>query len=115
MDALFRDGSLHPLSRTIDNFSEAGVATSIKSIDLNGATYQNFGRLTSRLKKYIDELDTYPGTDWGGDEVDPSAITGRALNLIIPKGSMTAAQKPAIEAARTRAKALGIDLIVTEF
>jgi filamentous hemagglutinin len=114
-DAMFRDGSLHPLSRTIDNFDEAGIATSIKSIDLNAATYQDFGRLNSKLNNYIDSLDAYRGTDWGGDEIDDSAITGRALSLIIPKGSMTSVQKSAIEAARARAKSLGIDVIITEF
>jgi hypothetical protein len=114
-DAMFRDGSLHPLSRTIDNFDEAGVATSIKSIDLNAPTYQDFGRLTSKFNKYIDSLDAYRGTDWGGDEIYDSAIKGRALSLIIPKGSMTAVQKAAIEAARARANSLGIDVIVTEF
>jgi hypothetical protein len=35
--------------------------------------------------------------------------------LAIPKGSMTAVQSWAIEAAIARAKACGIDLIVTPF
>jgi hypothetical protein len=44
-DQLLRDGSLPALFRTIDNFTD-GVATSIKSIDLNAATYQDAARLT---------------------------------------------------------------------
>jgi hypothetical protein len=44
-DELYRDGSLHPLSRTIDNFDASGVATSIKSLDLNAITYKDFSRL----------------------------------------------------------------------
>jgi len=39
--------------RTIDSFSN-GIATSIKSIDLNAATYQDAARLTYRLNAYID-------------------------------------------------------------
>jgi hypothetical protein len=39
-DQLLRDGSLPQLFRTIDNFTD-GIATSIKSIDLNAATYQD--------------------------------------------------------------------------
>jgi hypothetical protein len=92
-----------------------GVATSIKSIDLNVATYQDAARLTYRLNAYIDNLATYEGSASGVFDITPSDISGRALSLAIPKGSMTAAQKAAIEAARLRAQAFDVDLIVTEF
>ena len=74
-----RDNSLHRFSRTIDNFSPEGVATSIKSLDLNAGTYQDFGRLTSRLNKYVDDLDNYRGTVWGGNTIENSDITAREL------------------------------------
>jgi hypothetical protein len=45
----------------------------------------------------------------------PSDISARTLHLIIPKGSMTALQRAAIEAAQAQAKSRGIDLIITEF
>jgi hypothetical protein len=48
-DKVFGKGTLNPLSRTIDEF-EVGIATSRKSIDLSAATYQDFGRLSSRLQ-----------------------------------------------------------------
>jgi hypothetical protein len=67
------------------------------------------------LDKYIDKLRAYAGTNWGGDHVDPSAITGRVLRLIVPKGSVRTVQRAALEAAHIRAKNLGIDLIVTDF
>jgi len=54
-DKVFGKGTLNPLSRTIDEF-EAGIATSRKSLDLNAATYQDFGRVSSRLNTYIDKL-----------------------------------------------------------
>jgi hypothetical protein len=57
-DTLLRDGSLPPGFRTIDNFTN-GIATSIKSIDLNAATYQDATRLTYRLTKYIRDLADY--------------------------------------------------------
>lgn len=41
--------------RTIDSFSN-GIATSIKSIDLNAATYRDAARLTYRLNTYIDSI-----------------------------------------------------------
>lgn len=114
-DALLRDNSLHPLSRTIDNFSSEGVATSIKSLDLNAGTYQDFGRLTSRLNKYLDDLDNYRGTDWGGDTIDNSDITARKLLIVVPgnsRGSNSA--RAAIEDLRARARKLGIDLSIFE-
>jgi hypothetical protein len=113
IDRIFRRGSLHELSRTIDDFVE-GVAISNKSIDLNAATYQNFRRLLSSVNKYLDKLEAYTGTDWGGDEITLSQITGRALRLIIPKGSMTPIQREAIKAAGAVAKRKGFGLIVTE-
>lgn len=114
-DALLRDNSLHPLSRTIDNFSSEGVATSIKSLDLNAGTYQDFGRLTGRLNKYVDELDEYTGTRWGGDNIKNSDITTRELLVVVPRNSTGTTQRAAIESARARAKQLGIGLTITEF
>jgi hypothetical protein len=114
-DALYRDDSLHPLSRTIDNFSSEGVATSIKSLDLNAATYRDLGRLTSRLDKYVNELDKYAGTNWGGDDIESSDINARILLLAVPRNSRGATQRAAIESVRARAKKLGIDLIITDF
>jgi hypothetical protein len=113
-DKVFGKGTLNPLSRTIDDF-EAGIATSRKSIDLNAATYQDFGRLTSRLNAYIGKLAEYTGTKWGGDDILSSQITGRVLQVIIPKGSMNQVQSAAFEAARERARRAGINLIITEY
>jgi hypothetical protein len=101
-DQLLRDGSLPALFRTIDNFTD-GVATSIKSIDLNAATYQDAARLSYRLNQYVDDLGDYEGGEMSDTIVELSDITDRVLNLVVPKGSMTATQLAAIEAARVRA------------
>jgi hypothetical protein len=101
-DQLLRDGSLPALFRTIDNFTD-GVATSIKSIDLNAATYQDAARLTYRLNDYVDELGEYEGGVLSNTEVSLSAISSRVLNLVVPKGAMTEVQSATIEAARMRA------------
>jgi len=114
-DALFRDNSLHPLSRTIDNFNSEGVATSIKSLDLNAGTYRDFGRLTWRLNQYVDKLDKYTGTKWGGDEIENSEITARVLLIVVPRNSRGATQRAAIESVRARARKLGIDLVISDF
>jgi hypothetical protein len=101
-DQLLRDGSLPALFRTIDNFTD-GVATSIKSIDLNAATYQDAARLSYRLNQYVDDLGDYEGGEMSDTIVELSNITDRVLNLVVPKGSMTATQLAAAEAARVRA------------
>ncbi len=101
-DQLLRDGSLPALFRTIDNFTD-GVATSIKSIDLNAATYQDAARLTYRLNKYVDDLGDYEGGSLLATIVELPDISDRVLNLVVPKGAMTEVQRAAIEAARARA------------
>ena len=101
-DQLLRDGSLPALFRTIDNFTD-GVATSIKSIDLNAGTYQDAARLTYRLNKYIDDLGDYEGGSLLTTTVELPDISDRMLNLVVPKGAMTEVQGAAIEAARSRA------------
>ena len=99
---------------TIDVFAD-GIATSIKSIDLNAATYQNAGSLTSALNRYINLVAEYTGGKLVGFRILPEEIAGRALSLAIPKGSMTGAQRSVFEAARQRANSLGVAFIVTEF
>ena len=88
--------------RTIDNFTD-GIATSIKSIDLNAATYQDAARLTYRLNEYVDKLGDYEGGNLLVTIVELPDISDRVLNLVVPKGAMTEVQSAAIEAARARA------------
>jgi hypothetical protein len=106
--------NLPPWFPVIDSWLN-GVATSIKSIDLRAATYQSAERLTYRLNKYIDQIALYDGSESGFLVIESSAIRQRVLSLAIPKGSMTAAQRAAIGAARARAEAFGVDLVVTPF
>jgi hypothetical protein len=98
----------------IDKWSD-GVATSIKSIDLTATTYQDATRLTYRLNDYANKLIFFEGATLGDLQIGPSAINGRVLELVIPKGGMTTAQRTAIDAAQLRARAFGVDMIITEF
>jgi hypothetical protein len=74
-------------------------------------------RLTYRLNKYINDVAEFDGNEWDNTKVLSSEITGWALSLAIPKGSMTAEQRIAIEAVRAWAKSMDkpVDLIITEF
>jgi hypothetical protein len=92
-----------------------GVVTSIKSIDLNAATYQDATRLTYRLNGYVDQIALYDGDEMSGITIRPSDISGRALDIAVPNGSITETQRAAIEAAKLRARAFGVDLNIYEF
>jgi hypothetical protein len=113
-DMLLRDGSLPLGFRTIDNFTN-GVATSIKSIDLNAATYRDATRLVSRITKYIADVAEYEGGSFANKKVLSEEITGRAVNLVVPKGSMTEEQRIAIETMRMLARTgkIPVNLIIT--
>jgi hypothetical protein len=114
---VFSDGSLPPGFPTIDNFTD-GIATSIKSIDLRAAVYQNAARLTSRLQKYVAYVADYEGGRYAGKTVLNDEITGRAVNLVVPKGSMTEEQLITIERIRAWARMSNsrpVDLIITEY
>lgn len=113
-DALTADAPetrLPPHFPVIDQWAD-GVATSIKSIDLNAATYQDAGRLAYRISKLAD----FDGAAYGETvEVLGENIKTRVLNLAVPKGSVTSAQRSAIDAAIARAKEAGVTLKITPY
>jgi hypothetical protein len=113
---LFSNGSSHPNFPTIDNISETGVVTSIKSIDLNAAVYQNDTSLMYSVSDYIGRVSEFEGADLVASTVAAAQITGRELQLVIPKGSLTDAQRVVIEEVRSWAKTLNkpVDVIITE-
>jgi len=103
IDAVFRDGSLPPNFAVIDNFTN-GVAESIKSINLNAATYQNVRSLIYRLSDYLEKLGQYEGGEMKDTQVKLADIVVRKLKLIIPEGSMTTVQRDIIETVRAMAR-----------
>ena len=104
-------------SRSLTTSLLSGIATSYKFVDLNAAIYQNDLSLQYRLDNYADIVSEFNGATFAGNIVSPDKIALRVLHLIIPKGSMTDAQRIVIEAARSRASRLKnpVDLIVTPF
>ena len=58
----------------------------------------------------------YEGGSFANKKDLSEEITGRAVNLVVPKGSMTNEQRIAIETVRTLARTgkVRVDLIVTE-
>ena len=94
----------------IDRFVN-GVATSIKTLDLNAATYQNIGALASKVQGYINALANFQGATRGpwSIGIPTNPITARVLELAIPPGA-TPAQLAALQQLQQYAANLGVTL-----
>ena len=108
--------TLHKNFPVIDKIPN-GTATSIKSIDLGAATYKNTTTLTKRVSEYAGEVSEFVGGKLRNDVVKSSEIRGRALEVAIPKGTMTSKQREIVDAVRSWAKTLQnpVDVIIIEF
>ncbi len=100
--------NLSPNFPVIDRFVN-GVATSIKTLDLNAPTYQNIGALISKVRGYINTLANFQGARLGGFHIRANQISGRVLELVIPPGA-TQAQLAALQQLQQYAASLGITL-----
>lgn len=97
--------------RVIDRFSDDGLATSIKSIDLGAITYHRPQTLERRLRGLIDQVAGFRGYAHPGRIVREAQITGRALDLVVPHIG-TAAQQRVIDRATAYARSRGVVLNV---
>jgi hypothetical protein len=104
-------GNLPSNFPVIDRFDN-GIATSIKSIDLNAASYQNAATLQRTLNGYVDKVAAFNGQRWAGTIITPSQVQGRQLLLAVP-GRGNAAQQAAIQAASKRAQNAGVQFTTT--
>jgi RHS repeat-associated protein len=96
----------------IDRFLN-GMATSIKSLDLNARTFQDAGKLTSTVEGYIDKVAGFKGASFAGKTIGASEITGRELQLAVP-GAGNAAQQAALQSASGYAAKQGVKLTITQ-
>ena len=107
--------TLHRNFPVIDKIPD-GLATSIKSMDLRAATYQNTTPFAFRLRTYVGEVSEFVSGRVGKDVVAPSDVQGRALELVVPTGTMTPKQREIVEAVRIWAKTLRnpVEIIINE-
>lgn len=68
-----------------------------------------------RINDYVGKLADFQGAKRGAVTIGPDEITGRVLDIVVPKGSMTAVQKTAIDAAIQRASDGGILMKIAPF
>ena len=93
----------------IDKFLN-GAATSVKSIDLTAKTCQDTEKLASTLGNYVDKVANFKGAAFDGVEIKASQITARELQIAVPKGSMTTAQRDILNATAVSAQKKGVKL-----
>jgi RHS repeat-associated protein len=103
-------GNLPRTFPVIDKFVD-GVAKSIKSLDLRAATYLNPAKLESTLSGYVDKVANFNGATLKGVTVSAGEISGRVLEVAIPKGTATAAQQAAMARVATTAAQLGVKVV----
>jgi hypothetical protein len=116
INELFGDPTFPSNYPVIDKIPN-GVATSVKSVDLNAATYQNEASLAYRLNKFVEDVREFDGADWGTKNIRDTDIDSRAVQVIVPSGSITKDQQLVFEMVRSAAmrdRRRPIDIIVTE-
>jgi hypothetical protein len=93
-----------------------GIATSIKSMDVRAVTYQRAATFAYRLRTDVGVVSEFIGGQLGKDVVRLSDIKGRALEVVIPTGTITPTQRAIVEAVRTWAKTLRnpVEIIINE-
>ena len=84
--------------------------TSIKSIDTTAKTYQDSGKLYSKLKKYVDSLAKFDDKTYKGIEHIVMDDAERILELAIPPVELSSSQADALQRITEYANELGIIL-----
>jgi hypothetical protein len=97
----------------IDKFVN-GVATSIKSLDLNAKSYQSIATLNRTVTKYIDKVANFNGRTWAGVSVKGRDITGRSLDLAVPSGG-SSAQNAALNQLVKYGQSQGVNVNIVRF
>ena len=88
---------LHPNFPTVDAFEE-GIATSLKSLDLQAASYASTSALLSKLGSYAAKLSAFNGARYAGQRVLEQEIKERVLVVAFEEGAATLEQASALQA-----------------
>jgi hypothetical protein len=82
---------------------------------LNAPWYRNPANLSSQIDRYVDKLIRFDNMDWGDTVIERDEITGRVLEIIVPKNSGTSAQRDAIAGSAERAQRLRIFIFLSYY
>ena len=106
-------GNLPKNFPVIDRF-ENGIATSIKSVDLAAESYQDIKRLERLLVNHINSVREFKGRNFAKTNITSAMIKGRSLEVAIPRGVATEAQREVIKKMETFAPTRGVTIKFTE-
>ncbi len=105
-------GNLPASFPTIDRFDRTtGVATSIKSVNLDAKTYQTERGFSRLLTGYIDKMAEFKGANWGGENIIRRDIQERVLHVAVPRGA-TEVQSEVLATMARYADEKGVRLVV---
>ncbi|MBI3241805.1 MAG: hypothetical protein HYZ49_05870 [Chloroflexi bacterium] len=104
---------------TIDDIdSDTGTATSLKTLDVTAETYEDTGKMESKVESYIDDLSDFDDTIWhqNGEEIAVSRddIDQLALVLGIPAGKASNEQVESLLKLEEYASSKGVQLVIKE-
>ncbi len=99
---------------TIDRF-DGGVATSIKTLDLGAKSYQRGSALRRTVTRYIDDVAGFRGARVGDTQIRASEVTGRGLDLVLPKGAGTEAQLKMLDELVEYGRKAGVQVNLIRF
>jgi RHS repeat-associated protein len=108
---LAKPGAMKSHNFPVIDFFYKGVATSAKTLDIHAASYSAGNRILGQLMKYVDELASFEGASWGGDQVWSNQINRRVLDVAIPRGA-TPAQVQQLEKAIELAKNKNVEILI---
>ncbi len=93
---------------------EGGKAVSIKSINLNSASYTKGYNIKKRMLILIDELYDFSGGKTGNYEIKKNEILFKELLIVVPKGSISEEIQLILDECRAVALSKGLAFVIRE-
>ncbi|MEI6132174.1 MAG: hypothetical protein WCQ41_05050 [Bacillota bacterium] len=94
---------------------EGGKGVSILSIDVTNDTYLRAGEIEKTIEETINEVKTFSGGENAGITLSAAQITSKEIWIVVPEGSLSAAQENEISESIASARVYGITIRLLEF
>ncbi len=111
---------MQPYKRNVpDNFPtitrfENGVASKVRSINLNDVSYQNNSQVRSQINAEIRKLDGFEGAKRSGVSIQKEDISAKEVIIVFPKGTIRESLVDTLEQCKEYAAQRGIALRIDE-
>ena len=108
-----RMGQNLPRSFPVVDIFKDGIVTNIKSIDLHAKSYRDPAAITRLGQGFIDKVAGFTKARHAKFEILEHEIKGRALDLVVPRGSTTT-QRQALEGLKSYGTTKGVSVRIVE-